>query len=513
MRILVALTAALLGVAAIACSDAAAPPAPGALELSASTTGIDPDSDGYVVRLDSGATHLLTADGSVTIPGVSPGSHVIGLSGVAANCAVGGGAQRAVTVSSGDTARIAFDVSCNPVIHGSGALAGVWDWTEHFDDPTDGATCDDTGSYVFVVAGAGFTGTSDQVGACATPDGVLDNTLLSIPVENGTVTDAGMQFVVGSNGDCRYSAALSGSTDRLSGTATCGTSNGTWTAVRGLSLSSLDVTPLQATVPLDGALQLTVALRNSLGNRVFERPILWSNDGPAVASIDAQGLVRALGAGTAHIGASAAGLSGTTAITVGGTIVIDSVGDTYGDSSVDPLIDIRALAAVGDSSDVTVAIRFAAQLATALYGYLDLDTDQNPATGAEAYVDVWRPDSGGASGLGDELVCDISSGDLYDAVSGAWITTVPLLYDGETNTLVVRLPVSVVGSMRANLAVVVGNEYGPTDLVPNEGNLSMGAAAPSPVAVTAPAMRGAPRPWRQPARMAAVRRPRRGKIP
>src|SRR3989441_9566757 len=149
------------------------------------------------------------------------------------------------------------------------ALAGVWDWTEHFDDPTNSAVCDDTGSYVFTANDVGFLGTSYQVGTCRTPDGPLDNTH-SDPVANGAVSHGAVEFDVGDGGFCHYTAVLSGqSLERLSGTATCATASGTWAAVRGGAVASIAIVPRAATVPPGAAVPLSAALWNAAGDRVF----------------------------------------------------------------------------------------------------------------------------------------------------------------------------------------------------------------------------------------------------
>jgi hypothetical protein len=492
---------------AAACSDSVAP-ATGTLVLSVSTTGPAPDADGYVLRVDTSGAQRISVDGNLTVSGVPPGTHAVLLSDVAANCTVGGSDPQQVTVTGGDTARVGFAVACSAV--GTiGDVGGVWDWTEHFDDPAAGVTCDDTGSYVFVVDTAGFSGTSDQVGTCTGPSGVFDNTLRGIPVTAGSVTAGLMQFTVGYWEECRYEAALSASPDHVVGTAECGTSPGTWTADRGLPLSALTVAPSATTLPVNAVFPLTADLRNSLGNRVFDRPVAWSSDDPTVVGVDALGQAGAIQPGKAHLQASAEGVAAQATITVGGAIDTDAVGDTFG-SSLDPQIDILSLSAAVDSSDLTVAVRLVGPPSGGVYGYLDLDVDQNPSTGAGALVDAWRPDSGGSSGLGDEFVCDLSSGDLYDAVTGDWMGTMPRFYDGVTNTIVVRFPVSTLGSQQANLAVVIGNYTEPTDLAPNEGHLTLGVAGTSPVPVAATALRSVSRPWHSTARLTA---PGRRKIP
>jgi hypothetical protein len=506
--VLVAIATVLL---ASACAESTAPLATGVLELSVTTTGIDPDPDGYVVRVDTGAAQTMPTHGIVTIPGVSPGDHDVQVSGFAANCTVAGATLLSVTIRSDDTAHVRFAVACSPFVSGPGDIAGVWDWTEHFNDATNAIICDDTGTYVFAVAADGFAGTSQQVGTCRGASGPFDNSGQD-PVTAGAVTTDHLQFTIGYFEECRYDAAPSGSADHLGGTAVCGTAAGTWTADRGVPLRSVAVAPASATLPLNALLPLTPVLRNSLGNRVFARAIVWSSDGPTVAIVDTLGQVRAGQPGTARVVGSAEGLSGLATIAVGGVITIDAVGDTYG-SNLGPQIDILSLSAAVDPSALTVAVRLVAPPPAGLYGYLDLDTDQNPATGAQALVDLWRPDSSGSSGLGDELVFDFSSGDLYDAVSGDWKATIPRYFDDVTSTFVVRIPVSLLGTDRVNMAVVLGNDIGPTDLAPNDGHLTLGGSAVGQAMIVGANLPRHAFEWGHVNHATALHRPRAGKIP
>src|SRR5207249_7881428 len=56
-------------------------------------------------------------------------------------------------------------------------------------------------------------------------------------------------------------------------------------------------------------IQLTATVRDST-NRVIGRPVTWSSDNAAVATVDANGLVTAVSAGTAAITATSVGVSG-----------------------------------------------------------------------------------------------------------------------------------------------------------------------------------------------------------
>ena len=84
----------------------------GSLTVTTSTTGSNLDPDGYTVSVDGGAaSQPIATSGSVTFTGPS-GDHSIALTGVAANCSVGGANPRTVNVPAGATATTTFAVSC-----------------------------------------------------------------------------------------------------------------------------------------------------------------------------------------------------------------------------------------------------------------------------------------------------------------------------------------------------------------------------------------------------------------
>lgn len=87
-------------------------PTTGSIEVSASTTGEEPDPDGYTVTLDGADGQSLGVDGTVTFTDVDEGEHTLELTGVAANCAVDGANPKTRTVSAGGTATATFDVIC-----------------------------------------------------------------------------------------------------------------------------------------------------------------------------------------------------------------------------------------------------------------------------------------------------------------------------------------------------------------------------------------------------------------
>ena len=477
-------TILLLGLAACDSTTTPPPPVASVTVLPAAATLLSGDTVRLVATaLDASRDTL--KDRPITWRTSDPAVAAVSATGLVTG--VGSGAASVTAVVEGQNG-----ASGITVLLAAAALAGVWDWTEHFDDPTNSAVCDDTGSYVFTANDVGFGGTSYQVGTCRTPDGPLDNTH-SDPVANGAVSHGAVEFDVGDGGFCHYTAVLSGqSLERLSGTATCGTASGTWAAVRGGAVASIAIVPRAATVPPGAAVPLSAPLRNAAGDRVFGRPITWSSDDPGVAPVDASGLLTAVAAGRTTIRATAGGALATAPITVAGDSIGDPVGDTYGAPDDPSQPDITMLAAAHDSDALTIVIRLASPVG--LVGYIDLDVDQNPNTGGLAQVDAYRPDPGGSSGLGDEYVVDLSNGLLVDVVNYGIVAYVGRVYNG--NTLTIRIPLQQLAGSNGNvnLATVVGDDNGPTDIAPNEGHLTMGAPSMA-AALRAPLLRRIQLPW------------------
>ena len=101
-------------------SCAGIPPAAGDIRVTVTTTGAEPDVDGYVLTLDGGNSRPVGADATLTLAGLTPGDHQLSLDGLAANCAVTGANPLAVTVAEGASAAADFEVSCAAV---AGSLA------------------------------------------------------------------------------------------------------------------------------------------------------------------------------------------------------------------------------------------------------------------------------------------------------------------------------------------------------------------------------------------------------
>jgi probable HAF family extracellular repeat protein len=93
----------------------------GSLQITAATSGPSPDADGYTITLDGADRGTLVASGAATLNGLPPGTHSLGLSGVAGNCQVQGDNPRSITVVAGASATAAFAIVCTapPAVTGS----------------------------------------------------------------------------------------------------------------------------------------------------------------------------------------------------------------------------------------------------------------------------------------------------------------------------------------------------------------------------------------------------------
>ena len=84
----------------------------GRIEVAVSTTGTDPDADGYIVLVDGGSARIVASGGSVLLDSLSQGRHRVLLGGLAENCRVDGSNPREVVVGADGRAEVSFDVRC-----------------------------------------------------------------------------------------------------------------------------------------------------------------------------------------------------------------------------------------------------------------------------------------------------------------------------------------------------------------------------------------------------------------
>jgi hypothetical protein len=102
------------------------PPGSGTLKITTSTTGDEPDGNGYTVQLDAERAESIGTAGALT-HAVTLGTHSVLLAGIAPNCTVAGANPSTVSVVAGETTSITFAVTCGPTtgsLHVSAATSG-----------------------------------------------------------------------------------------------------------------------------------------------------------------------------------------------------------------------------------------------------------------------------------------------------------------------------------------------------------------------------------------------------
>lgn len=163
-------------------------------------------------------------------------------------------------------------------------------------------------------------------------------------------------------------------------------------------------------------------------------------------------------------------------------MVADPTGDTLG--STNPQIDITSLAVNLVGTNLVIELGFAGPISpagsgqsNALDGFIDLDTDQNGATGRLPWIDALTGQL--TSGMGTEYYLDLitydpdhGTIDLFQDSSETVIGPVPATFGN--NSLRIDLPIALLGDDGAvNLAAVVGTEQElPTDVAPNNGSVA-----------------------------------------
>lgn len=154
------------------------------------------------------------------------------------------------------------------------------------------------------------------------------------------------------------------------------------------------------------------------------------------------------------------------------------MGDTFGTGSVQH--DITGVSATFSTSSLTFTVDFVGAISApsanndrSVYGFIDIDTDRNPATGAAPWVNVLGPTGAPAVSLGDEYWLDLFSEEVQpgrvNVVSqmSNIVGTAPITYGA--NLLSVAVPLSLLGNSNGlvNYGVIGGTFAEATDRAPN----------------------------------------------
>ena len=85
------------------------------------------------------------------------------------------------------------------------------------------------------------------------------------------------------------------------------------------TVARVDVTPASSSLQVGQSSALTATPRDANGTAISGRTVTWSSSAPSVATVSASGLVSAIAAGSASIGAVVDGVTGTASVTVTST--------------------------------------------------------------------------------------------------------------------------------------------------------------------------------------------------
>jgi len=171
--------------------------------------------------------------------------------------------------------------------------------------------------------------------------------------------------------------------------------------------------------------------------------------------------------------------------------VDDAAGDTYATAASAGAVipDIVRLEASLEDTMLVVRVGFSRAMVSSavgglnvVVGYVDIDTDQNPATGSMPATDVFRPSASGSTGMGDEYLVSLWADaqgryQIRRTSDGSVTRTLDPLFSGQS--LELRIPRSALGGGdgHVNLSAVVGTLAQPTDIAPNNGHLTLGQPA------------------------------------
>ena len=193
--------------------------------------------------------------------------------------------------------------------------------------------------------------------------------------------------------------------------------------------------------------------------------------------------------GDIEITATVSGLPPVTFQALAKAQVTEPIRDEFSTSASAGLVppDINRITAWPTQFELIVEIEFWDDVVSdvvggpnVVVGFLDIDLDQNPATGTTAKTDIARPGSG-STGMGIERYIDFDTngtGDftIYDA-SAAVVDTFTPQFDG--NVLRMAIPLNNLNKDGiVSLAAVVATVAEPTDIAPNDGNISLGPPPP-----------------------------------
>lgn len=208
-----------------------------------------------------------------------------------------------------------------------------------------------------------------------------------------TVSTAGVVTAV-SEGTTTVAATVEGKTGQAQ------------VAVSRVPVASLRLTPSTVVLEARNTRQLTAVALDAGGNVLEGRPIEWTTDAPAVASVSANGLVQAIAAGYASIRASIEGRSATAVVTVPTPEPDEQFDLVYERRTFNQLGEIRRLS---PSTGASIALPLVVTIPGA-YAYVRSATP-SPDGSRVAFTVAWYPE-GSSQMDGDIYVASIDGSNV-----------------------------------------------------------------------------------------------------
>lgn len=176
--------------------------------------------------------------------------------------------------------------------------------------------------------------------------------------------------------------------------------------------------------------------------------------------------------------------TGTPSSTASRAAIPAVASDPVGDSLGNAVHDISQFSATSDGVSLTLQLTFVGSVSlpgsgqpNEIFGFIDLDTDQNGATGSGANVAFNCP---APPFLGvDYFVSLFGSGNVVDANTMASLGMPTVMANG--NTLSVQIPLALLGGDDGlvNTAAVIGDAVGPNDCAPDDAFLTNNPGVPT----------------------------------
>jgi hypothetical protein len=446
------------GVAVLASCDSSAPQGLGTLAVKSLAQSVEPFVFEYGVVVDSepARTAFLGQTLFFFTPATAQADHIVSTTGLPAVCS--GGSSKTVSVQPGDTVAVEFAILCarttgdiNVTVTTTGSNIDA-DGYRIVIDSVPGARVDANGVRLvrWQAVGSHLVALDEVAGNCTKPSSQTKS------VSAAGTTDFNFSVTCAPEGFLKVVSTISGSDRDPDGT---------------LVLFG----PAGYRIPPSG----TTVQRVNTG--VYNFGIFDVAPNCALSVIH-------VGSRTITAGDTATLNVPLSCVSVGAGVealsVTDPVGDTLAaEASVQKAHDIVSLAARFEPGWLLLVVRFAnpvtakaLSLANGLFGNIDLDLDEDFATGRQPLVNT----VGGSAEQGVDYSVSFFAGDSSSAelhIVGvppfAIVGRVRTVYAGDS--VVVQIPLEKMGNTDGNmtLSAIFGTAQRITDIVPNAGRLTL----------------------------------------